>query len=273
MSEDIQIGEVLMTWEQLSKPRKDKNDDGKETIKYSIDLMIEPSAPFLQSMLQLEANTKAEKFGANYSGPYRSPFKTDQTKDIENQAKHVDPHGESGWRKKHPLLVGKYGVNLKSNDPIIPNRIVAGQLVKINLALEKQEFYAGCYVYAMIRAYAYGDPKNTKITPGVSFGLVDVCVVRKGEPLASARITDSKQNFANIVQNPAYHAQQNAQMFPQPGQSAPNVPPAPAGNVLNPVYGTAPAPGAVAVASAPMDPNYMAWLAEQQRKAGQPTNF
>lgn len=266
MSNVIQIGEALMTWEQLSRPRKDKNDEGKETIKYSIDLMIEPNAPYLQAMLQLEAETKNEKFGPNYSGPYRSPFKTDQTRDIENQIKNVDPHGESGWRKKHPHLVGKYGVNLKNNDPIIPNRIVAGKVVKINLAIEKQEFYAGCYVYAMIRAYAYGDPKG-KMTPGVSFGLDDVCVVRKGEPMTSARIQDSAKNFGAIAQNPAYHAaaNSNAQMFPAPGQTQQPMQ-APVQQYTQPGQ---PLPATPLVTAPPQvlhDPQYLAWLAEQERQ-------
>lgn len=271
MGKSIIVGPVLLVFESIKRPRKAKNQDGTDRIKYECTVAFQAGSPAHQAMLPLEQEAKVTKFGPQYTGPYRSPFRDDFARDLFDQQSGIgvingqyNPNDPNAWRQKNPILIGKIAVNLKSNDPIRPFHSVGGKSVAMTDEEVKTKFYPGIEVYFETNAYSYSQPGQT---PGVSFGLNSIFKHADGTPLIS--VSDGARTFAEIAANPLYAAQ-NPQMFP-PQQAQParyeQI-------VNNPQFQTPyqqPFPQQVAQPAPPVDPAYAAWLQaqERQRQLGQ----
>lgn len=301
MGKSIIVGPVLLVFEALKKPRKSKNQDGSDRIKWECTIAFPPGSQAHAVMAPLEQEARLEKFGATYAGPYRSPFRDDQARDLFDLQNGIqDPNGANAWRQKSPVLRGMIAVNLKSNDPITPYHSVDGKSAPMTEEQTKRLFYPGCEVYVEVNAYAYSQPGQT---PGVSFGLNSIFKHADGTPLIS--VSDGARAFAEIAANPMY-AQQAAQRgataatmpgaIPYPGlpQFPQQVPPvqqpayamqsAPAG-APNPYQQMTPQvpqrvqmpaqqpqqapPPPPPIPQPQQDPAYLAWLAQQERERAQ----
>lgn len=223
MGSSIMVGPALLVFESLKKPRKNKDKDGNDKLKWEATIAFPPNGAVHQALLPLEQQAKLEKFGPNYTGPYRSPFRDDYARDLfdmqsgvglqfnqatgQNQYNPADPNG---WRQKCPFLVGMIAVNVKSNDPIVPFHSQNGKSVPMVDWLTPGKFYPGIEVYFETNAYAYQQPGQT---PGVSLGLNSIFKHADGTPLRS--VSDPSKTYEQIAANPIYA--QNpaaAQMFP-----------------------------------------------------------
>jgi hypothetical protein len=90
-------------------------------------------------------------------------------------------------RPDDPAYRKHYFVNLKSK---LPPGIVDAQRREV---LDEKDFLSGDYCRVSIAAFAY-DQKGNK---GVSFGLNNIQVIGKGEPLGRARAEDDFDSYAD----------------------------------------------------------------------------
>ncbi len=91
-------------------------------------------------------------------------------------------------RPDDPAYAGKMYINPKSNDPV-PILDISRQPI-----VDKSEFYAGCYGYAVIEAFAYEEPKN-----GISFALKAVMKTKDGDALGAPPL-DLEEAFASVTE-------------------------------------------------------------------------
>jgi len=129
-------------------------------------------------------------------------------------------------RPGKPEYEGRVYINAKAKETRRP--ILIGPNKE---SIDPSAFYGGCYVRAVVHAFAY-----TKPTPGVTFELKVVQFVKDGEPLGGdveedgvngidllTELNDGSNNPANYATQPAFGAPQPAvQPAPQPAvQPAP----------------------------------------------------
>lgn len=146
-----------LSYPNLFRPRA--VEEGKEKM-YSCALIFDEDAQKTPEFAVLKAAAKQaakDKWGDKIPSTLRSPFRDGADKD-------QDGYGS-----------GKVFINISSKQK--PG-VVDGRKDPIE---DENEVYAGCYVKASVRAYAY----DTKGNKGVSFGLQNIQKVKDGEPLGN----------------------------------------------------------------------------------------
>lgn len=145
------------SYAHLFKPQT--NDEGKEV--YSVVMVFEPDED-LSELKKLAKRAKIAKFGKDFKGKVKSPFRkgTEEEFDLE----------------KNPVYRDKVIVSARSygEQPSIVD-------TKRQPIIDSKEVYSGSYGIAYISAYAYEFKGNR----GVSFGLEHYMKVKDGEPLIS----------------------------------------------------------------------------------------
>lgn len=128
--------------------------------------------------------------------------------------------GEAEWGKDFLSLVKTNKLEMpkihegaeKPDDPALgPNRLfiraassrkpnVVDQNVAVIPDTEASRVYAGCYVRAAIRAYAYKtkNKQGVVVKQGISFGLQNVQLLRDGEPLGGVA-SDPTDDFGPVA--------------------------------------------------------------------------
>ena len=114
-----------------------------------------------------------KKFGGKIPVTYKTPLRD------------ADQEAQDKGEAPNPGYAGHYFINVKSNEQ--PGIIDANR----NPVLDAKEFMSGDYCRVSMNAFAY-DQKGNK---GVSFGLNNIQVVGKGEPLGKARAEDEFDNY------------------------------------------------------------------------------
>lgn len=136
--------------------------------KYEVTLIFEKDDVSLEVLEELARDAAREKFGSNYKKA-TMPFKNgaDNT--------YVDDNGDEHCRDGFgpgTVYVRAWG----QRQPTIAQRLEDGSSVEL---FEADELYSGCYVDAMITAFAY-DYEGRK---GVSFGLRGIRKLANGDRL------------------------------------------------------------------------------------------
>ena len=146
-----------LSFPSLFKATKPKGAPAEQEPKFGATLLFDENAD-LSKLKKAAKDAAAEKWGDNIPKDLRTPFRDQGEKDYDGY--------EDGCifitctSKTRPSVVGP--------DKVTP--------------VEEFEIYAGCYVHAAVRAFAYGG-KGTGFRPGVSFGLQHIMKVADGEPL------------------------------------------------------------------------------------------
>jgi len=150
--------------------------------EYSVVALFPKGADL--SKLKAEAESVAiEKWGANknkWPRNLRSPFRDQAEKAKENDSGNlVLPDGHEA---------GAIFMNLKSYQrPQVVNQ-------NVEPIIDRQEFYAGCWAVASVRAYAYEQMGNA----GISFGLNNIQKVADATPLGGGN-AKAEDEFAPIA--------------------------------------------------------------------------
>lgn len=162
MSKKVVTGKVRGSYVNVFRPRL---NDMSGQDEYSMSLLIPKSDTATVAKIKAAINAaKAEKFPGKTPANFRSPLR--------------DGDEERG---DDPAYVGHWFMNVKSkNKPGIVDK-------DRNEVIDADEFVSGDYCRVSINAYGYDVSGNR----GVSFGLGNVQVLAKGEPLSSrARAED-----------------------------------------------------------------------------------
>ena len=132
--------------------------------KFSCSLIFDKAAQATSLFAAMKAQAAAavsEKWGNKIPSGLRNPFRDGNERDDPNYADSIFINASS---KQQPQVVAG------SIDPVTG---------KLRIIDDPNEVYAGCFVIAAVRAYAY-DAKGNR---GVSFGLQALQKVGDGEPL------------------------------------------------------------------------------------------
>ena len=163
----VVLRNVRLSYAHVLEPVPKLSGDGEE---YNCSLIIEPSNP---SLAELEAALKADaiaKFGPK--------AETQLGKTLKWPIRDANEEG-----KDDPAYVDKKFLNVRSKRA---PQIVDRQLMPI---IDDSEVYSGCYANVSVSTFAY-DAGGSK---GVSAGLNNIQVTRKGERLAGA--ADAADDF------------------------------------------------------------------------------
>jgi len=153
---------------------------GKE--EYSMAIIIPKTEKETIQKIKDAAKAVAEnKWGAKVPAGLRNPLR-DADKEAEEKDEKVDPAYENS-----------YFMNIKSKDA--PEIIDA----KRNPVIDSMEFISGDYCRVSMGAFAY----DTKGNKGVSFGLNNIQVLGKGEPLGKSRAEDEFDEYKDESDNSA----------------------------------------------------------------------
>lgn len=171
-SKKVITGKVRASYVNVFRPRT--NDlSGKE--EYSMMIIIDKADK--KTVGAIRAATEAvveERWNGKPPKGLRKPLR-DADKEAEDSGEKVEPH-----------LAGKFFMNIKSNQK--PG-LVDKQRMEI---IDPTEFQSGDYCRVSMNAYAYDVNGNR----GVSFGLNNVQVMGKGEPLGSS--TRAEDDFDDV---------------------------------------------------------------------------
>jgi hypothetical protein len=115
-----------------------------------------------------------EKWGSKEKIPkgLKSPFRDGDETEWDGFAGHTFVRASSLYR---PKVINREGVELMTDE----------------------EFYAGCWAYATVNAYAY----DTKGNKGVSFGLQNLLFVRDDEPFSGR--SSAEDDFSDLIEEGA----------------------------------------------------------------------
>lgn len=157
----IQTPRARLSYPALFKARA--MEQGQEP-KFSASFIFDADAqktPAFAAMKAQAAAVAKEKWGDKMPPNLRNPFR-------------------NGDERNDPVYAGTIFINASSKQQ---PQIVGGQIDpltgKLRIIDDPSEVYAGCYVIAAVRAYAY-DAKGNR---GVSFGLQALQKIADGEPL------------------------------------------------------------------------------------------
>lgn len=167
------------------------NDYGKKV--YEVTMLIDPASlnegqnrQRLGEMLKSVKEIHMDKFKGvgqwpekglpmNPIGGVKMPFRDGNTFDLD----------------KYPDYEGMIVVRAASTEK--PVGVINRHKQEIT---DPQDFYSGCYAVATVSAYAYGlKPNRDGVMPkakGITFGLHNIMVLRKGEPLGGGHTPADK---------------------------------------------------------------------------------
>lgn len=161
MSKKVITGRVRASFVNVFRPRKNELS-GKE--EYSMMIIVPKSDKKTVSALMAAAKTAAdERWGGKPPKGLRLPLR-DADKEAEESGDPAQAH-----------LKDSYFMNVKSNNP--PGLVDKARME----VLDSTEFQSGDYCRVSLNAFSYDINGNR----GVSFGLQNVQVLDKGEPLGS----------------------------------------------------------------------------------------
>lgn len=165
MSNKLITPEARLSFPNLFVPKAGM--DGVGEPKYSAVLLFPKNAD-LSALKEAARAAIAEKWGDKKPANLRSPFRDGSEKDLDGYADCIFVTVSS---KQKP------GVVDENVQPILdPNTI-----------------YAGCYVRASVRAYAYEKNGNR----GVAFGLQNIQKMRDGQPFGN--FSKPEDDFAAVA--------------------------------------------------------------------------
>lgn len=193
-SGDVVLPPARLSFANLAKPGKNMNDPTKEG-KFGANLLFTPGA---EAQIQVLANRRLavlkEAFPQNPTGAgMKNP--------IRNQADRVSPAlgGQNAQGKSTPGYVPGCAFVAPTGNrrpQLFTGPIVNGvptMFVGDEAAIER-EFYSGCWVIAVVNAYA---SKNTA-NPGVFFGLQSVLKVMDDNEFKGAGGVDPRAAFGAV---------------------------------------------------------------------------
>ncbi len=158
----LTTGVTRVGFVNVFRPRKNQNSDKEE---YSMQLLIPKSEKeTIAKIKKAVKQAKEDKFGGKSIPKLRNPLRDgDNPDDLPGKAElGAEPYA------------GHFFLNVKSNADNPPG-VVDLKLEKI---IDPSEFTSGDYCRVSMNAYAYDN-----VSQGVSFGLLNVQVVRKGKPI------------------------------------------------------------------------------------------
>jgi hypothetical protein len=182
-SEDIKTPLARLAFENLIVPGKRLNQKtGKEVDNWNCNLLW-PKDVDLSAMKNAAVACAVQEWGDKAKqmiadGVIKSPF--------------LDGDGKEGLSKK----TGERWSGYEGSTFIRVGSTQKPKLVnkRVEPITERDELYAGCYVYAVINAFTWTHPTNGR---GVSFGLSMIQVAKDGERLGGGG-GDPSQHFEKI---------------------------------------------------------------------------
>lgn len=180
-SEEIRTPIARLSFPALFKPKESK--DGKK--KYGCTLLFKKPGN-LDNLYAIANAAAVAEWGEKAkdmikNGVIKSPF--------------LDGDGPQGMSKKngtrYPGYEGHLFIRLSSGEDRPPHIVGPNPAIPA----KAEEVYAGCYVYAIIKAYTWENPQNGR---GVSFGLSMLQKARDGEKLGGSE-SDPTKAFDVIV--------------------------------------------------------------------------
>jgi hypothetical protein len=190
---DVVMPPARLSFGNLAKPGKNMNDPTKEG-KFGANLLFTPEAD-LQVLQNRRLAVVKEAFPMNPTGAgMKNPFR--------NQADRVAPAfgGMNAQGKSTPGYVPGCAFIAPTGNrrpQLFTGPIVNGvptMFVGDEAAIEK-EFYSGCWIIAVVNAYA---SKNTA-NPGVFFGLQSVLKVMDDNEFKGAGGVDPRAAFGGVA--------------------------------------------------------------------------
>ncbi len=147
-------------------------EDGEA--KYELTLLFPKSGKDKANLKVLKAAATAaaiEKWGSKDKIPkgFKSPFRDGDDTEWDGFEGHTFVRVSSLYR---PKIINREGVELMTDE----------------------EFYAGCWAYATVNAYAY----DTKGNKGVSFGLQNLIFIRDDEPFSGS--SSAEEDFSDLME-------------------------------------------------------------------------
>jgi hypothetical protein len=173
--------------QNLFDPRK--SDDGKE--KYGCTLLFTKTTD-ISSLHAIALEAAKEEWGDKAegwikSGLIKSPF--------------LDGDGTQGINKKsgerHAGYEGCTFIRVQSGIKNPPRIVSKNPSIPMTSA---QEFYSGCYGYAVVNAFTWENEKNGK---GISFGISLAQFAKDGEKLGGGGPGNPEDFFENLADEPA----------------------------------------------------------------------
>lgn len=164
--------EARLSWPNLIKPKS--NFEGQPE-KFSATFLFEKDSDL--SKLKTAAKLAVqEKWGAKPPKGLKNPFKDGNKRTFEDDDGVT--HILDGYKDAIFIVAT---ANADSPPGLVDE--------EMNRVINQSTLYAGCYVYAALRAFAY-EKKNKSggvVSCGVSFGIQAVQKVRDGEPFGAGR--------------------------------------------------------------------------------------
>lgn len=166
MSTKVVTGTARASYARIMRPEKNQLNGGNE---YSVTLLIPKSDADTLGKLKAAAKAAIDaKFGGNAPKGMRNPIKDGDTATKSDGSPmgdefkgHFFINTKCNADKHKPAVI-----DMEGNDLIDPDAVVSGD-----------------YIRASLNAYAYDQAGNR----GVSFGLNNIQLVKKGQPLGAAR--------------------------------------------------------------------------------------
>jgi len=144
------------------------------TPKYEITFLFPKAGKDKADLTTMKAAVKTaalNHWGSKEKIPkgLKSPFRDGDDTEWDGFAGHTFVRASSLYR---PKVINREGVELMTDE----------------------EFYAGCWAYATVNAYAY----DTKGNKGVSFGLQNLLFVRDDEPFSGK--SSAEDDFSDLIE-------------------------------------------------------------------------
>jgi hypothetical protein len=172
----VTTGVCRASYVNVFKPREVKGDDGATRMEYSMALLIpKEDTETMARIKQAAINARTKKFGDKPPSGLAMPW-------------HDGDGSKPNGGDYGPECKGHWVINVKANDKNPPT--VVDQ--RVQRVLDPTAFVSGDYCRVSLNAFGYTNKRK-----GVSFGLGNIQVVRKGEPLGSQR--DPAQDFEAIA--------------------------------------------------------------------------
>lgn len=169
MADKITTPLFRLSFAQLFTPKADQSGN----LKYSLNMLF-PKTTDLTLLKEAAKAAVVAKWGPNPPKGLKNPFRDGDEKDYDGYAGHIFVTASS---KNKPGLVDQ------NVQPIMDQALL----------------YSGCYCYASINAYAYEgkDAKGAILNRGVAFGLMNVQLVKAGEPFGAR--SNPTDDFAAVA--------------------------------------------------------------------------
>lgn len=166
MSEKVMTPEFRVSFPHVFKAQKPMNEGAEP--KYGISMLF-PKGADLSKLKAIAKEAIQEKWGDKPPKNLRSPFRDQGEKEYSGY--------EEGAIFVNATSKMKPGIVDRNREDII----------------SEEDFYAGCYARATIRAFAYDVSGNR----GVGFGLQNLQKLRDGEPLGGR--TSPQSDFEDVA--------------------------------------------------------------------------